>query len=151
MRFIIYGCIVLLCFSCNNKKGTGDCSQVKNGEFYLSSSLADTRYRIVRTDSIQQETDLSTGYVFTLRVEWINDCEYDLHFISVDPVIKPTTEEEKKLWYEYISSPSRVRIINVEKNYYEVNVKRKGMGEWSDTIWYANAYRGIGGFRPIGH
>ena len=55
-----------------------ECKDYKTGKFLLESEKYGTKYTIERSDSIQFETDLTTGESTTLSVTWINECTYEL-------------------------------------------------------------------------
>ena len=76
-------CILFLTTSCNNKKTGGkDCSRLKKGTFEYRGAYSKQRIRIERHDSTQVEYDPNGRDGLKMKVNWINDCQYDLIFLS---------------------------------------------------------------------
>ena len=63
------------------------CSEHKTGTFSLKDESLGSDHLIVRTDSIQTETDLNTGAKSKYKVTWLTDCEYELNILEGAPEI----------------------------------------------------------------
>lgn len=79
IKFII-GLILLINFSAfaQEKK----CSDFKTGHFKYSKEEY-KRYKVVRYDSTQIETDTITGVKMKGSISWKSDCEYELIYTKV--------------------------------------------------------------------
>ncbi|MEM6720472.1 MAG: hypothetical protein AAF611_14190 [Bacteroidota bacterium] len=72
--------LLLLIFS--NCAKEANCSNFKTGEFrYANKSIT---VKITRNDSIQIETNIKDGVVFTSTIEWVSDCKYILTFTNIE-------------------------------------------------------------------
>ncbi len=63
------------------------CTEHRTGTFSLKDESLGSDHLIVRTDSIQTETDLKTGAKSKYKVTWVTDCEYELNIIEGGPEI----------------------------------------------------------------
>lgn len=68
--------------SCTSPQGNADCSKFKVGKFRYHAKESGNSYIIERKDSTQIETNLNTGSITTLRINWINPCEYELRYVA---------------------------------------------------------------------
>ncbi len=108
---------MLLFASCNSapEQQQNECEQFRNGEFWYQHE-GQSRYSIIRKDSIQQEIEHTSGKMVTLSVKWISPCEYELRYISSMPaepdsvqaaqkamVLKTTITRTGEDFYEYSS------------------------------------------------
>jgi hypothetical protein len=59
-----------------------NCTFYKLGKFSLFEQKQNIHVRIDRTATEQLETDLKTGKFIKFGIRWINECEYELHFID---------------------------------------------------------------------
>jgi len=76
--------IILFYFAlaCTSNERHANCSEYKIGKFKYYSKVNGNFYIIERNDSIQVERNLTTGSITTLKINWTNDCEYELRYIS---------------------------------------------------------------------
>jgi hypothetical protein len=77
--------LIIMIFFASVSNSTGqnpDCNKVKTGKFKLIDSTLNLSYLIERNDSIQTETDLTTGEQSKFHVKWISECIYELEIIS---------------------------------------------------------------------
>jgi len=58
------------------------CSDFKNGTFSYNNPIF-KRYKVVRKEAVQIETDTVTGLVFEGAIEWKSDCQYVLTYTKV--------------------------------------------------------------------
>tara|TARA_B110000211_G_C14082741_1_gene555338 strand:- start:3056 stop:3466 length:411 start_codon:yes stop_codon:yes gene_type:complete len=54
------------------------CKDLRTGKFKYEVKEMKINTTVVRTDSLQIETELNSGIVFTYGVNWISDCVYTL-------------------------------------------------------------------------
>lgn len=70
-------CFVNIGFSQEKK-----CSNFKTGTFFYNNS-AYKRFKVIRKETIQIETDTVTGLILEGVVEWKSDCQYILTYTKV--------------------------------------------------------------------
>jgi hypothetical protein len=122
----------LVCFfpiivSCGHKKST--CGDVKTGVFSYHGS------RIERGDSVQSE--ILNDEVFVVvkkKIRWIDDCEYELTFISGHRM--DTLPGGRLVVYEAKDKVQRIKIIETTQNYYVFEMYEGGGSYFRDTAWY---------------
>jgi len=66
-------------FSCREKL---TCKNFRSGKFIYNTKIDNTQLLIDRSDSIQIETDLKTGFITKAKIKWISDCEFEMHYVS---------------------------------------------------------------------
>jgi hypothetical protein len=110
--FIKIICFLLFVSSCADKENRPDCSIIRNGKFEYRGGFSTKHFTIQRDDSIQIEKDPDTGLGMKFKIEWDDECHYELKLISFiiggkDSLIKqsefPTVKTE---------------VVKVTKNYY---------------------------------
>jgi hypothetical protein len=89
-----------------------NCHQVKNGTFYFYPSDNLKGFKVIRKEGMQTEIDLSTSDTAIWRVNWENDCTFDLKFIRKS---RAMSLFESKFYNSHITV---VEVLRVEKNYY---------------------------------
>ena len=72
--------LCILCFQLGYGQNT-DCTKFKTGYFQNIDSKDGNTF-IKRTKKFQYETDIVTGAKIKLKVTWLNDCTYKLHYIK---------------------------------------------------------------------
>lgn len=73
--------VVILILSCYNLFSQ-DCSMLKTGKFrYFDSEFSD--WVIVRSDSLQTESNLKNGVKIVSSINWITDCHYILTYKEI--------------------------------------------------------------------
>lgn len=74
--------LVILVFFFNSCTQQKSCSDFKTGEFrYTDKKLP---VKIIRTNSIQIESDLKTNTIIKSKIEWLSECEYVLTYLEFD-------------------------------------------------------------------
>ena len=107
-----------------------DCKRFKRGVFLLKSPVDKTAWKIERLDSIQIETDLTTGIKSVRILRWLNDCEYELTI--------PDSKEKQgdNLDVKFRKPPIITQIVKTAKNYYVFESYREGIDKrYGDTLW----------------
>ena len=66
-------------FSCREKL---TCKNFRSGKFTYNTKIDNVQFMIDRSDSIQIETDLKTGFITKAKIKWISDCEFEMHYVS---------------------------------------------------------------------
>ena len=85
---------------------------------------------IVRSDSIQIETDLKTGFITKAKIKWISDCEFEMHYVSS----QDTSLEKFSPMLGDI--PIMVRILKIGNDYYIFEQEIEGAKmKITDTMW----------------
>ncbi|BAO56270.1 hypothetical protein [Nonlabens marinus] len=87
-KVILISLLAFITISCKQNKKDDlvevlDCSSVKTGTFKYANE-AYGEWIITRTDSTSIETSPSTEMKIYSTVNWISDCEYELHIEDVD-------------------------------------------------------------------
>ena len=59
-----------------------DCSNYHYGKYKFIETKSNTNVRIERIGDKQIEVDLTNGKTSIFRVNWINDCEYELTLVE---------------------------------------------------------------------
>lgn len=105
-----------------------DCSSIKNGKFEYRNEFSNTPVIIERNDSIQVETNESTGLTMKLKVGWLDNCKYQLTLVSFvadgkDSLVDPSS-----------FPPIKTEVVKVTKNYYVCQSKMEGRNNRIDTM-----------------
>jgi len=79
MKFILPA---IICLAFSTRPVTDDCASIHTGTFYFYPRNSMRSYKIVRSDTYQQEFNLSTGDSSINSVQWMDPCTYKLTFIS---------------------------------------------------------------------
>ena len=129
MKAVLFIPVICFAAACHFQPKPSDCSKLRAGEFYLSARKTGNEYSIVRNDVNQIETNLRTGSAATLKIKWINPCEYQLTYVSLkamgpDTLLPPI---------QYTSL--RTRITEVGDDYYIFETKPDSLDMiYSDTM-----------------
>ena len=130
---IILAGMVIIC-SCKNYKI--DCGQVKTGTFIERSPIDNSKIQVVRNDSMQIETNLTTGEVFKSKIHWITPCSFSLK------IIKPQGYKYLNKTDSFIQNyPYQFNIIDVQKSYYIYTSKMDSANKSlliTDTVFIRN-------------
>jgi len=110
-----FTCFLFIFFiqSCSSKKKP-DCSKLKLGTFNYTNTITGTKYKIVRRQTTQIETNLVTGEVIKKGIKWLSDCEYELYKLA--KLVNDSIEIDNNISLEYLDV--RISIIGVTKEYY---------------------------------
>lgn len=95
------------------------CADFKTGTFSYSNPVF-KRFKVVRKENIQIETDTITGIVLEGAIEWKSDCEYVLTYIKVPETAKKGILGQK----------IKVKIVNVTGN--KILCRSEGLGLTKD-------------------
>ena len=130
MRVIIF--LAILFFS--SCKNTNNYNQVKNGKFYYSyyNKLLNERFNfdIVRTDSLQIETNENTGAVSTFKVKWLSVDTYELYYLSKSSI------SADSLLAEIEKGPLKIKMLEVKDDFYTYLAIRESVNvSFTDTFW----------------
>ncbi len=112
-----------------------DCTQYKFGKFYIYNKASRQRIDIVRKDSLQIETNVESGDITVMRVNWTGECEYELLFNYTTPkeVAKSTRSQTAVEVAAHI--PVQIRILTGTENYYVFEARKQGLKPLRDTVW----------------
>lgn len=77
-------CFSLLIFllSISTYSQSKECSNFKVGNFRYSHPDY-SKYKVIRTESLQIETDTITGFELKGTIKWLSDCEYELVYSEI--------------------------------------------------------------------
>lgn len=87
------------------------CDNLRTGNFYYYPINDTTKYKIERNDSVQIETNLSTGKSQENKITWLNKCTYKLTPINVP---KNVSGADSFL----LANPTEITILEIAKQYY---------------------------------
>lgn len=59
-----------------------DCKEFRNGRFKFIDTKNGINMRVERLDNTQIETDINTNSRTVYRINWINDCEYEMTIVE---------------------------------------------------------------------
>lgn len=93
-----------------------DCAYFKTGTFSLIDSEKNLNTTIVRTDSLQTETNNITGAVTKASVTWTDSCTYQMTYL----------ESSSEAAGNIIGKTLVVRMVNIENETYNYTAKLKG-------------------------
>ena len=128
--------IIIISFSlcsCLGRNQDPECKKCRTGNFTFYASQFHDTIMIERTDSLQVERNLRSGFITKSKVNWLSDCDFELIFMnSSDPKIESIADQIKK-------TPLKIHIIKVEKDYYAFELKMEGITKTRvDTTWFQN-------------
>ena len=112
-RVFLFSIILLTSCSRNESINESNCSQVRNGEFYILKD-GQPELTVSRKGDVQIER-LNDGSVSRFRVHWLDSCRYRLTYISGSAV-----NSEKAL------QPVLVQIVEVKDSSYVVEGRVEG-------------------------
>lgn len=117
MKILIITSLALLTFSFKFENKL-TCKNFKTGKFKLTDSITGD-FIIERNDSIQIEKSVKYGDTLIYRINWVNDCEYEL-------VMQKGREELMNIFKGKILI---VRIIETYKETYKFESYLKGTND----------------------
>lgn len=122
--------LVTAFFSCNEK--SLDCQSIKKGIFYSHYQGSEELYKTIRSDSLQQEINLTKGDTSLWKIKWISDCKYSVQYVSGIQM------ESKEMEQFYRSATFIATVIKVKPDYYvfsaDVTTSKQRL-EIRDTVW----------------
>ena len=99
--------------SCSDKENRPDCSTIiRNGKFEYRGGFSNKQFTIERDDSIQIEKDTDTGFGMKFKIEWDDECDYELTLISFIIAGKDSLIKQSEF------APVKTEVLKVTKNYY---------------------------------
>ena len=92
-----------------------------------------TKHKIIveRRDNIQIETNTETGETSTYKIEWLNDCEYNILAMTNNKLAKDGVDSF------FATTPIKVAITNTGKEFYVFQIRVDSAEkhvEYSDTL-----------------
>ncbi len=114
LRFLVAVFLLIGTISCE-KKPKNRCTDFKTGTFrFLSPEFK--RFKVVRNESEQTETDSLTGLSITGDVDWTSDCSYKVTYTKVsDPK-----------YASVVGTSSTINILAIFDD--KLTVKSQGLG-----------------------
>lgn len=113
-KFIVAICQLALVtiVSCNSSVAPGDCRKFHQGKFRVQQDY-NGEVGIFETTGNRQ-TSITEGKNDTtvLAVRWINDCQYELHYLAGKILIEDSLAEY------YRTHPIKINIIETAENYF---------------------------------
>lgn len=100
-----------------------NCERFKIGRFQTRSEYDNSISIINRNDSLQIETNLTTGNITKAHIKWISNCQYDLIYISSSDsfnsyvkshILKTVIIQSKKDYYIAKSSMEGIDLTLVD-------------------------------------
>jgi len=131
--------LVILVISLTGCAREKNCSAFRTGSFYHPLDGGDTAF-VQRDDSSQVE--VRPGRIIRLRVNWMNECEYELRTIAVSEHGQAVTVSDSVK-----DMRVSVKIIETAKDYYIFNAIRTDGLTFSDTLWMGRKVTGA--FRSV--
>ena len=98
--------------SCSDKEYRPDCSTIRNGKFEYRGGFSNKHFTFERDDSIQIEKDTDTGFGMKFKIEWKDECDYELTLISFIIAGKDSLIKKSEF------APVKTEVLKVTKNYY---------------------------------
>lgn len=117
--FKIYFSLLIYILSISTYSQSKECSNFKVGNFRYSHPDY-SKYKVIRTENIQIETDSITGFEVKGIVKWISDCEYELVY----------SEVSNSKYQSIIGQKVKTFITSIEGN--KIMCKSEGMGRKLD-------------------
>ena len=138
VKFVLaYIFITIMIVSCKAKENNLECDKFKKGRFRYHG------YTIERDESIQTEKG-DNGEIITKRIKWINDCEYELTFLSGRQ--NDTLPNGGEVVYERKEKIQNIKIVETAMDFYVFETVTSKGEIVRDKVWLS----GIGGFKSIG-
>ena len=105
-------CFLLFVSSCSYKENRPDCSTIRKGKFEYRGGFSMKHFTIERYDSIQIEKDPDSGFGMKFKIEWDDECDYELRLISFIIAGKDSLINQSEF------PPVKAQVLKVTKNYY---------------------------------
>lgn len=137
-RFVIFSSLLLLAIFCLSfiDKPVADCNQYKFGKFYIYNKVSKQRINIERKDSLQIETNVETGDITIMKVNWKTECEYELFFNYMTPKEVSKSKRSQTVVETFTDIPLRIKILSGTDSYYVFEASKQGFKSLKDTIWF---------------
>ena len=101
---------IIIGFSCSSDKF--DCKSIKTGAFKYNAKGWEQQCIIERNDSVQFEKLINSGMTVKTKVTWLDDCSYELKFISINVPVPDSILTRLR------NTKTSVKIIKVGRDYY---------------------------------
>jgi hypothetical protein len=108
-----------------------ECKPLHEGKFLIKDPQ-NGNLIIERNKKYQKEIAENGSIVLRLKVNWIDDCTYELHF---DKVLKAPN---KKAYAQMMQQPVRIEILEINEQNHKIRATMDGAeGEIFFTLWHA--------------
>ena len=140
IRIYCLNCLLIsfLALSCSTGKQDPECEKFHEGKFLIKSKNGIPGFLLIRNDVMQYETNLVTGDISVFNIDWLDQCEYELHYLYQKK--KDSSLPAKKIIPDSVRViPWRTRILKSGKDYYVFEAGKEGINKkLVDTIWVDN-------------
>jgi len=109
------------------------CNKVKSGTFYFYPAASQKEFIIKRKNSIQKEINVTTSDTTFWKINWKNNCVFELKFIRKN---QPISDNEKSFYNSHITV---FKILKITKDYYTFTGGLDSVSNTSalaDTLWF---------------
>ena len=123
--------IFALLIACSSKTKGIECSKCRAGDFIYYYRPENETIEIKRSDSLQIEKNLKSGFITKSKVRWLSECEFESIYIS-------STDLSIEKMADFMKSRKIVTsILEVNNEYYLSESKIQGMSlRTRDTTWF---------------
>ena len=135
LKYLLLFCTVATVLSFASITEVQTCDRYKTGKFYIYNKTKKQRINIERRDSLQVETNETTGDITVMKVNWTGSCQYELFFNYMTPkeVSKDTTVQ--RIFDLNGDIPFQIKILSGTDSYYIFEAAKKGLKNLRDTVW----------------
>jgi len=134
---LLYGAIIVI-FSCFSKRAGSNCDAYRTGKFYIYNKTNKQKINIERRDSLQIETNETTGDITVMKVKWTGSCEYELLFNYMTPKEVSKDKSVQRIFDVNRDTPLQIKILSGTDSYYIFEAGKKGFKNLRDTVWLVN-------------
>lgn len=130
LKFILLSLLLVISSFGHVASTNKGCEQFKSGKylFKLDSPGRYISFLIDRNDSIQTETEKSTGKYTKLSIKWVEPCTYEVKMLETTFDFPDSVQQIRK------STPTRTQIISWTNDYYIFKISRADY-IMTDTMW----------------
>ena len=135
LKYLLLFCTVATVLSFVSIPQVQTCEKYKTGKFYIYNKTNKQRINIERRDSLQIETNETTGDITVMKVNWTGSCQYELFFNYMTPkeVSKDTTVQ--RIFDINGDKPFQIKILSGTDRYYIFEAAKEGLKNLRDTVW----------------
>jgi hypothetical protein len=135
LKYLLLFCTVATVVSFVSITEVQTCDKYKTGKFYIYNKINKQRINIERRDSLQIETNETTGNITVMKVNWTGPCQYELFFNYMTPkeVSKDTTVQ--RIFDLNGDIPFQIKILSGTDSYYIFEAAKTGLKNLRDTVW----------------
>lgn len=124
----LYILLSIIILSCSEYKPQ-NCKNFKTGKFSFHSENTGTDFLIDRQDTLHIQTEIQTRNTSEWKVDWINDCEYNISLLRDNYGLVKSFEGEDLPTFNY-------KIIKSTGDYYIFQGTHiPTQNKLSDTVW----------------